>query len=43
MVVIVGKDDADAALAQLNAAGETATVIGTIRARQGAEAQTQVL
>src|SRR3989338_2462765 len=43
MVVIVDKGDAAAALAQLNAAGETATVIGTIRARDGAEAQTQVL
>jgi phosphoribosylformylglycinamidine cyclo-ligase len=42
MVVIVAKHDADAALAQLNAAGETATVIGVIRARQGSEAQTQV-
>ena len=43
MVVIVGKGDADAALAQLNAAGERAAVIGTIRARNGNEAQTQVL
>ncbi len=42
MVVIVDKNDADAALAQLNAAGERATVIGTIRARNGAEHQTQV-
>ncbi|MEO8342679.1 MAG: phosphoribosylformylglycinamidine cyclo-ligase [Gallionella sp.] len=42
MVVIVAKRDADAALAHLNAAGETATVIGAIRARQGSEAQTQV-
>ena len=42
MVVIVAKHDADAALAHLNAAGETATVIGVIRARQGSEAQTQV-
>ena len=42
MVVIVDKNDADAALEQLNAAGETATVIGTIRARDGDEAQTQV-
>ena len=42
MVVIVDKSDAEAALAQLNAAGETATVIGTIRARQGNEHQTQV-
>jgi phosphoribosylformylglycinamidine cyclo-ligase len=43
MVVIVDKNDADAALNQLNAAGETATVIGAIRARNGNEAQTQVL
>ncbi len=43
MVVIVDKGDADTALAQLNAAGERATVIGTIRARQGAEAQTIVV
>jgi phosphoribosylformylglycinamidine cyclo-ligase len=42
MVVIVDKSDADAALKQLNAAGETATIIGVIRARQGTEAQTQV-
>jgi len=43
MVVIVDKSDAAAALAQLNAAGETATVIGTIRARDGNEAQTIVV
>ncbi|MBI3479094.1 MAG: phosphoribosylformylglycinamidine cyclo-ligase [Nitrosomonadales bacterium] len=43
MVVVVDRNDADAALAHLNAAGETATLIGTIRARQGSEAQTQVL
>jgi phosphoribosylformylglycinamidine cyclo-ligase len=42
MVVIVARQDADAALAQLNAAGERATIIGAIRARQGNEAQTQV-
>jgi phosphoribosylformylglycinamidine cyclo-ligase len=42
MVVIVAPSDANAALAQLSAAGELATVIGAIRARQGAEAQTQV-
>jgi phosphoribosylformylglycinamidine cyclo-ligase len=42
MVVIVSRADADAALAQLNAAGETAQVIGTIRARVGDEHQTQV-
>ncbi len=42
MVVIVSERDAATTLAQLSAAGETATVIGTIRARDGAEAQTQV-
>ena len=42
MVVIVDKKDANAAVAQLNATGERATVIGTIRARQGNELQTQV-
>ncbi|MBI1888240.1 MAG: phosphoribosylformylglycinamidine cyclo-ligase [Nitrosomonadales bacterium] len=42
MVVIVDQGDAAAAVAQLNAAGETATVIGTIRARNGDEHQTQV-
>ncbi|MDD2914026.1 MAG: phosphoribosylformylglycinamidine cyclo-ligase [Gallionella sp.] len=42
MVVIVDSNDADAALAQLNAAGEIATIIGTIRARNGDEHQTQV-
>jgi phosphoribosylformylglycinamidine cyclo-ligase len=42
MVVIVDGKDADAAVAQLNVAGETATVIGAIRARQGDEPQTQV-
>lgn len=42
MVVVVAKQDEDAALKLLNAAGERATVIGAIRARQGNEAQTQV-
>ena len=42
MVVVVDNKDADAALKQLSADGETATVIGTIRARKGNEAQTQV-
>ncbi|WP_435627285.1 phosphoribosylformylglycinamidine cyclo-ligase [Candidatus Ferrigenium straubiae] len=42
MVVIVDGKDADAAVAQLNAAGERATVIGAIRARNGDEHQTQV-
>ena len=41
MVVIVGRNDADTALGQLKAAGETVWAIGTIRARQGNEAQTQ--
>ncbi|MGA9667086.1 MAG: phosphoribosylformylglycinamidine cyclo-ligase [Gallionella sp.] len=42
MVVIVDKNAAAAAVAQLNAAGETAAVIGAIRTRQGKEAQTRV-
>jgi phosphoribosylformylglycinamidine cyclo-ligase len=42
MVVIVAQADADAAIAQLNAAGENAKVIGVIRARVGDEHQTQV-
>jgi len=42
MVVIVDSKDADAAVAQLNAAGETASVVGTIRARNGDEHQTVV-
>jgi len=42
MVVIVAKEDAAAALAQLNAAGENAKAIGVIRARNGDEHQTQV-
>jgi phosphoribosylformylglycinamidine cyclo-ligase len=42
MVVIVDSRDADKALSQLNAAGETATVIGAIRARKSKEARTQV-
>ncbi|GGC83181.1 phosphoribosylformylglycinamidine cyclo-ligase [Undibacterium terreum] len=43
MVVIVSQDNADAALAQLTAAGETVTRIGEIRAREGDEAQTIVV
>ncbi|HVL75704.1 MAG TPA: phosphoribosylformylglycinamidine cyclo-ligase [Noviherbaspirillum sp.] len=43
MVVIVGKDQADAAIAQLQAAGETVSKIGEIRERQGDEAQTIVI
>jgi phosphoribosylformylglycinamidine cyclo-ligase len=42
MVVIVDKKYADVALKQLNASGERATLIGTIRARLGNESQTQV-
>lgn len=42
MVVIVAEQDANAALTLLNAAGETASAIGVIRARQGNEAQTIV-
>ncbi len=42
MVVIVDSKDADTALAQLNAAGERASIIGGIRARTGDEHQTQV-
>jgi len=42
MVVIVAAKDADAAINQLTAAGETAWAIGTIQARSGDEAQTQV-
>jgi phosphoribosylformylglycinamidine cyclo-ligase len=42
MVVIVDGRDAHEALNHLNAAGETATVIGAIRARKSKEAQTQV-
>ena len=42
MVVIVGGNDAAAALNQLKAAGETAWTIGTIQSRSGDEAQTQV-
>jgi phosphoribosylformylglycinamidine cyclo-ligase len=42
MVVIVAGKDTDASLKQLNAAGERATVIGAVRAREDDEAQTQV-
>lgn len=42
MVVIVSKENADAALAQLQAAGETVYRIGEIRERQDGEAQTIV-
>jgi len=43
MVVIVSKENADAAQAQLQAAGETVMRIGEIRERQGDEAQTIVI
>ncbi len=43
MAVIVAKENADAAIAQLQAAGETVTRIGEIRERQGEEVQTIVL
>ena len=42
MVVILAASDADAAISQLQAAGETVTKIGVIRARNGEEHQTQV-
>ena len=43
MAVIVAKENADAAFAQLQAAGETVFRIGTIRTRTEGEAQTIVL
>lgn len=43
MVVIVSKENADAAIAQLQAAGETVGRIGEIRERQAGEAQTIVI
>jgi len=42
MVLIVDSGNSDAALDHLNACGETAFVIGTIRERKGDEAQTQI-
>ncbi|MDO8310314.1 MAG: phosphoribosylformylglycinamidine cyclo-ligase [Sideroxyarcus sp.] len=42
MVVIVSAQDADAAIKHLQAAGETVSRIGVIRARNGDEHQTQV-
>ncbi|MDR0737382.1 MAG: phosphoribosylformylglycinamidine cyclo-ligase [Zoogloeaceae bacterium] len=42
MVVIVAREDADAALAALRQSGETAWRIGQIVARQGKEAQTRI-
>ncbi|MBD8532776.1 MULTISPECIES: phosphoribosylformylglycinamidine cyclo-ligase [unclassified Massilia] len=43
MTVIVSADNADAAMAQLQAAGETVYRIGEIRAREEGQAQTVVL
>jgi phosphoribosylformylglycinamidine cyclo-ligase len=43
MAVIVSKENADAAMQQLKAAGETVTRIGEIRTRNGNEAQTIVI
>ena len=40
MVVIVAKADTDAALASLRSSGETATIIGEVRAAPAAEPQT---
>jgi len=42
MAVIVGSNDVPAAIGYLEDAGESVSVIGIIRARQGDEAQTQV-
>jgi phosphoribosylformylglycinamidine cyclo-ligase len=42
MVVIVAAADAERAISQLQAAGETVYRIGSIRARNGEEHQTQV-
>jgi phosphoribosylformylglycinamidine cyclo-ligase len=43
MAVIVSKENADAAMQQLKAAGETVSRIGEIRVRNGNEAQTIVI
>jgi len=43
MTVIVSKENADAAEAQLKAAGETVYRIGEIRAREAGQAQTVVV
>jgi phosphoribosylformylglycinamidine cyclo-ligase len=43
MTVIVSKENADAAMAQLQAAGETVCRIGEIRAREEGQAQTVVV
>lgn len=42
MIVIVAQEDADAAIAQLTAAGEIVTCIGEIRVREQGQAQTVV-
>jgi phosphoribosylformylglycinamidine cyclo-ligase len=42
MVVIVDKDDADAAIRHLQGSGETVSRIGVIRTRHGDEHQTQI-
>jgi phosphoribosylformylglycinamidine cyclo-ligase len=43
MVVIVSKENADAAIAQLQAAGEKVSRVGEIRERENGEAQTIVV
>ena len=43
MVVIVAKEDADAATEQLRATGETVYNLGTIEARAEGQAQTVVI
>jgi phosphoribosylformylglycinamidine cyclo-ligase len=43
MVIIVAADEADAAVAELAAQGESVYRIGRIRARHGDEAQTVVV
>ncbi|WP_338848846.1 phosphoribosylformylglycinamidine cyclo-ligase [Massilia sp. W12] len=43
MCVVVAEEDADDAMAQLQASGETVYRIGQIRSRNGDEAQTQVM
>ena len=43
MIVVVSQQDADAAIAYLQAAGETVSRIGEIRAREGDEHQTIVV
>jgi len=43
MAIIVAASDAEVAMAELKAQGEAVYRIGEIRARQGDEAQTQVV